>query len=583
MKYAARFLMAFFLYWSFCNAQQVNQQPRLTVIIVIDQFAYHYLYHIRPYFQHGFKKIFSEGIEYTNAYFPHGTTSTATGHAGLSTGTYAKEHGFIGNRWIDQHGNEIKCDDDRSGQAAIFSEDSNNILGKSAHFLMVDTLADQFVLHGKLRNAYSFSLKSRAAIPTAGKLGKAIWFDDITGHFTSSRAYFKQLPQWLLDFNKKQKQNIERPYFWDPCYDLNSAAYQSATKDSYLFVELDLPRINTLLTTPSKACAADHGQSAGVRHRRIHTRQKAFLLTPAANQMLFDVTYAGLNQEILDKKNNEQALVWICLSSLDKLGHFYGPQSFEILDMIYHLDKQLDDFMIKIQEQVGKDQVLFVLTADHGVAPLPELLQQAGYSGARRIRIDNLIVEMNYLIHEKFGIKDLIIGYKTPQFFLDNARFEPLLPAQREKIENSIKEYLRAQPGISRAWSFDELEKSCEKGHTRYLRDQLFKGRSGPITILVEPYCIDTNWMYGTDHRAPYECNRHVPLVFYWPGRLAHKIVTDQVWTLQLASSLALLLGIQKPSASLFDPLPGLVIKDPRLPRTPADLVSVPKSSPEDR
>src|SRR5437667_251810 len=72
-----------------------NNSPKLTIIIVIDQFAYDYFYKLSPYFKHGLKYLIENAVVYTNAYHPHGYPATAAGHAALNTGAYAKDHGFI--------------------------------------------------------------------------------------------------------------------------------------------------------------------------------------------------------------------------------------------------------------------------------------------------------------------------------------------------------------------------------------------------------------------------------------------------------------------------------------------------------
>ena len=68
-----------------------SHPPRLTIIIVVDQFSYNYIFNkLNQHFKFGLRYLLDEGVNYTNAYMPHGRPSTATGHAGLNTGTYAK-------------------------------------------------------------------------------------------------------------------------------------------------------------------------------------------------------------------------------------------------------------------------------------------------------------------------------------------------------------------------------------------------------------------------------------------------------------------------------------------------------------
>ena len=153
-----------------------TRPPRLTVVLVVDQFAHHYINKLYPQLKHGLRYLLDNGVVYTNAHMPHGQPSTATGHAGLNTGTCAKDHGFVANAWYE-NGKKVACDNDASGNAFVFSPDGMHDYGKSAHRLMVDGLSDQCVLQSQPNSnfaVYSISGKSRSAIATASKLGKAV-------------------------------------------------------------------------------------------------------------------------------------------------------------------------------------------------------------------------------------------------------------------------------------------------------------------------------------------------------------------------------------------------------------------------
>jgi len=52
------------------NPPKLSQPPKLIVVIVIDQFAHHYLPKLSPYFRDGLKLLMSRGICYENAHHP---------------------------------------------------------------------------------------------------------------------------------------------------------------------------------------------------------------------------------------------------------------------------------------------------------------------------------------------------------------------------------------------------------------------------------------------------------------------------------------------------------------------------------
>ena len=208
-----------------CNLLNA-QAPDLTIILVIDQCTYRNLHKVRPYLKRGLRFLLDEGIYYTNAHTPYAWPATGPGHASLNTGTLPKTHGIISNAWFTPEGKKVACDDDNRPQSAVFGPKGLQPYGKSAHYLMVDGISDQLILNKQRHKEYtvcSVSLKSRSAICAANKLGKAIWFDHTTGMFTSSKAYFDQLPQWIRTFNAKHRPS---PFTWHLAHTCMPVAYQ---------------------------------------------------------------------------------------------------------------------------------------------------------------------------------------------------------------------------------------------------------------------------------------------------------------------------------------------------------------------
>jgi predicted AlkP superfamily pyrophosphatase or phosphodiesterase len=112
--------------WSFISViTHATHAPRLTVILVIDQLPYHIVEQLRPNLSGGLKYLLRHGINYSHAYMPHALPATATGHAALNTGTFAKDHGIVANAWYDAQGNKIAADDDFSENAYVFDSEKH--------------------------------------------------------------------------------------------------------------------------------------------------------------------------------------------------------------------------------------------------------------------------------------------------------------------------------------------------------------------------------------------------------------------------------------------------------------------------
>jgi predicted AlkP superfamily pyrophosphatase or phosphodiesterase len=524
-----------------------TKKPRLIVVIVIDQFAYSYLRTLACHLQYGFKFLLRNGIVYENAYFPHAMPSTAPGHTGLNTGTTASYHGIISNGWFDSNNNDISADDDST--PVINPRGGFYDYGKGPSNIMVDGITDQFVLTSQPDTdylSYSISLKSRSAICTANKLGHAIWLDSNTGQFTSSKAYFDTLPTWLMRFNQQRSLRRLNGVRWPLFYPKNSSAYNFKFIDNYQFSSQ--PSMIGK-TTPIDWSGTDP--------------LKLFARTPAANQLLFDCA-AQCIKSTIDRNSCNNLLVWLCLSPLDKVGHDFGPYSREIIDMIYHLDYQLQHFMDDLSYYLPRADVLFVLTADHGVSPIPELLNEQGYKPAQRINTTTMIEEVNQLLEQKFDLEKLISSCHASQFYFDRAQLHALKSKQQKEIVSFAQKAISNYSGVKRVWTYQELNKAWPQPDQieSFYKNQLYPGRSGDLIIQPEPYCIIDDFDKGTGHRTPYESDTHVPLILYQKHSIERRVIHEKVWTLQLANSLAHILGIQKPSASLYPILPGLIDYD---------------------
>lgn len=532
----------------------IHSSPQVTIIFVIDQFPYYQIQKLYPFLKTGLKYLIDNGKNFVNAHIPHGMPATCTGHTGLNTGTFAQDHGIVGNAWYNKDGKNIACDDSTDPKNAVIADtDKTYTYSKSACNIMVDGISDQFTLattEHKPRYSYAISLKSRAAIGTANKLGKAIWFDSKTNQFTSSKAYFNRLPSWLIRFNKQFMNKQIYDYIWQPNY--LPTAYPGTLTDVYKNTRIHHTLINKPITTP-----------------------KQFMLTPHANDLTFKCAQAYLT-DTLQKEPHANVLLWICVSSLDKLGHHYGPESKEVIDMIYYIDHQIAEFMNKTEHFIDKEKILYGVTADHGVAPILEHLQQKGMTNAHRIDACALIEKLNNKLEKKYNITNTVVGMKNQHVYIDHRQLVKLSQKEQQTVISDLIFILEEHDGIKKAWTHKELQQRYFSPWSTegFFQRQLFTDRSGVLVMQTFPFTIITNHKQGTSHKTPYNHNTHVPLILYQKGSIMNdKPITKRVSTLQLANTLAYLLGVPQPSASKQKILPTIVLEQPSVPAQPPALL----------
>ena len=161
-------------------AVKALEQPKLVVVLVVDQMRADYVDKFRRQWSGGLKRLVEEGAWFRDAAYPYAVTETCVGHATISTGALPATHGIIGNAWWDREQQKmVTCTADANakdlGYAGLPAKG-----GDSAARLLVPTFADELRFQGSgATRAVTLSLKARAAVMLAGHRADAVtWFDN---------------------------------------------------------------------------------------------------------------------------------------------------------------------------------------------------------------------------------------------------------------------------------------------------------------------------------------------------------------------------------------------------------------------
>lgn len=181
------------------------ERPKLVVGIIVDQMRWDYLdYYYQKFGEGGFKRLVDEGYNCDNHFINYVPSVTAAGHTSNYTGSVPAINGIVGNNF-HINGKKVYCTDDPT----VSPVGSNSKEGKmSPRNLLVSTMGDQLKLATDFKSkVIGISLKDRASILPAGHAADAAyWYDYKNGIFISSTYYMQQLPQWVNDFNRKNRQ-----------------------------------------------------------------------------------------------------------------------------------------------------------------------------------------------------------------------------------------------------------------------------------------------------------------------------------------------------------------------------------------
>lgn len=178
------------------------ERPRLVVGIVVDQMRWDYLYRYYDlYGEGGFKRMMNEGYNCENTMINYVPTVTAVGHTSIFTGSVPAIHGIAGNDFMIDGRMAYCCAD--STVSGVGTDGKAGMM--SPRNMLTTTIGDELKIATDFRaKVVGVSIKDRAAILPAGHAADgAYWIDNATGNFITSTYYKKELPEWVVAFNRK--------------------------------------------------------------------------------------------------------------------------------------------------------------------------------------------------------------------------------------------------------------------------------------------------------------------------------------------------------------------------------------------
>ncbi|MCP4382469.1 MAG: hypothetical protein GY798_13810 [Hyphomicrobiales bacterium] len=278
------------------------------------------------------------------------------------------------------------------------------------------------------------------------------------------------------------------------------------------------------------------------------------LLSPLGDQLTGSFGKAAVLGEELGKDNAVDYLS-LSFSGVDATNHFFGPSSLENEVMMRSLDRTLADLFAFLDEEVGRDKVLYVLSADHGMPEMPEHMAHQGFDAARNGHTA-LADELNAEIADAFGVTAAIKAFFRPYVYLDHQAILEAGADQRA-IERLIVDSLSDRPGIALAMPsvpFPEQRGDYLEGP---IRRNFHPARSGDIYVVQSPYSflLDPGAI-AVMHGSPWRYDTHVPILFSGPGIEPAK-VSRRVATTDVATTLSAIFGTSVPSGAS-----GLVLEE---------------------
>lgn len=545
-----RFLLSFLLITMLFIAKAQNSpsfpdRPKLVVGIVVDQMRQEYLYRYAPKFgDGGFKRLMKEGFMLSNAHYNYVPTYTGPGHASVYTGATPATHGIIGNDWFDKaNAKMVNCVEDEL-QKAVGSASGNGDV--SPWRMISSTVTDELEIATQRRSkVVGISIKDRSAVLPAGHTPDgAYWYDDTTGKFITSTFYKNALPVWMDKFNGRELADKYLNEVWNTVYPITE--YKESGPD------------DTPYETPPK------GKDRAVFPydlkvlRKLNDNFGYLPDTPFGNDLLTQLAMAAMDGELMGKDEWTDFLA-VSYSSTDIIGHAVGPNAIELEDTYIRLDKNIEELLEKLDKEIGQGQYLIFLTADHGVADVPEYLQDLkilNKAAQPPISFEKGLLEY---LGSYYPGKQFVKKIANNQVFLDHALFDADPKSSGVEylvVTELIKNYMMSLPGIAEVFTRQSLINSDfdEKAIRGMIKRGFHTTRSGDVAIVWEPGWIQGAGSKGSTHGSAHLYDSHVPMVFYGFGikqgsSAVYHPITD------IAPTVSTILQIKFPSGSTGQPI----------------------------
>lgn len=504
--------------------------PRLVVNIVVSSMGANDVEQYEDNFTStGFRRLLYGGQRFTNATYDYMQTSTPVSLATLTTGAMPSIHGVVGERWFDYVDNTlITLIDDDQEHSVNYSSGTGNY---SPRNLIAETLSDALARQSANSRIATIAVDPLSAVVMAGHSGEVYWMESVQTDWTTSSYYTETLPEWVAQYNEKDKNQDYSIKRWTALLPYDSYRNSQVSVIEGLQSKTNKQIVHVLDNELPKELMDD-----------IHYQM---CYTPAGNSATL-----AFARELISKnemgKDDVPDMINIVLDTPRMISSRFGPESVEYEDMIYRLDRDLEEFFTFLATQVKESrQLMIVLTSDHGTSP--------SYNNPKRknerFNVRQAEVITNAFIGSMHGNGEWVLGCIDHSIYLNhNLIIDKGLSLSA--IQNDVATFVMQLRGVSQAITAEALRSSYfGGGYGRKIQNGYYARRSGDVVINLMPGWIDESEGVRSSSGSMYRYDSHVPLIIY--GGNTKAVVREEAFDMtSLAATEAYILGIAAPSAA---------------------------------
>lgn len=506
--------------------------PKLVVVLVVDQMRADYVEKFSQQWTGGLRRLVEHGAWFRQAAYPYFSTHTCAGHATIATGTFPATHGVIDNQWWDRDlGRTVTCTEDAQAHAVSYGAEVKG--GDSAARLQVPTFAEELrVQTGRATRVLTFALKARSAIMLAGHRADAVtWHDERTGAWVTSSAYAIARVPFVEDFVKTHPVDTDFGKPWN----------RSLPQNAYLYEEAAFG------ATPPEGWSAKFPHVLKSGDKPDAGFYKLWEESPLADAYLGRMAEAAVDDLHLGKGPGVDFL-GVGFSTLDLVGHDFGPFSHEVQDVLVRLDATIGSLLTHLDSAVGVENYVVALTADHGVAPIPEHMVQMGFD-AGRVLNTRVKDRAQKALEQVLGPGEHVVQMDGAEMYLARGLFQKLVNNQPAML--AAVEAIHSVPGVERVLRRGQLmaRQPTEDPLLNAARLSYFPTRSGDFLVVPRPYWLMISVSRAlpsgraTNHGTSYAYDTRVPVILMGRNIRVGEYLSAAT-PADIAPTLALLCGV---------------------------------------
>ena len=341
-----------------------------------------------------------------------------------------------------------------------------------------------------------------------------------------------ELPEWVKRFNERKniKKYISK---WDTYYD-NKLYIESGP-------DLNQHEINYLGKSNS-TFPYDLERKSKTKSGKID--YDVIKYSPFGNDIVKDFALDAIEYENLGKDEITDFL-HIGFSSTDHVGHRFGSNSVEVLDMYIRLDKNIEEILDYLDKKIGEKEYIIYLTSDHGITHVPSYLSE------NRVPF-NQLYSMNVFNEE---LKKYIKDVSNYNVYLNQDRIAESAYSYNQ-IKALIRKELKQEPWVYDVYDFAQLDEAVSYSEDYAINMIYYNSHPdlrGDLAFFLKPLWYKKS-SSASNHGTGRTYDTHVPLIFYGKG-IKNGLSSQRIYVRDIAPTLSIILGISFSALSTGNPI----------------------------